>query len=64
MKKIRQFSGSNDFDGKITHVENSFTNFRYRILMRLGHICLTTCFSVILKLDAPQTASVRNLAIV
>ena len=48
-RKLDDFSGSNDFDGKNTHVKNNFTNFKYRTLMRIGHICLTTCFSLEFK---------------
>ena len=43
-RKLDDFSGSNDFDGKNTHVKNNFTNLKYRIRMRRGHICLPAYF--------------------
>ena len=44
LKKLDDFSGSNDFDGNDTHVKNIFTVFKCRISMRMGRIYLTTYF--------------------
>ena len=43
-KKLDDFNGSNDFDGKNTHVKNNLKDFKYCILVHMGHICLTTYF--------------------
>ena len=46
LRKLDDFSGSNDFDGKETHVKNNFTVFNCCISMRMGRIYLTTYFFV------------------
>ena len=38
LRKLDEFSGLKDFDGKNTHVRNNFTNFKCCIPMGMGHI--------------------------
>ena len=43
-RKLDDFKGLKDFEGKNVLVKNNFTNFKYCIPMRIGHICLPTYF--------------------
>ena len=44
LRKLDDFSGSKDFDGKNKRVRNNFTNFKCCIPKRMGNICLQTYF--------------------